>query len=60
LTVRVLDLSLVLFWTSLGISAAVVALFLWLMREDPARKEPASSAPDAPAAEDRGEVSPPL
>ena len=28
-----LDLTLVLYWTSLGISAAAVVLFLWLMRE---------------------------
>ena len=29
-----LDFTLVLFWTSLGVSAAIVALFLWLMREE--------------------------
>ncbi len=28
-----LDLTLVLYWSSLGISAAAVVLFLWLMRE---------------------------
>jgi hypothetical protein len=28
-----LDLTLVLYWASLGISAALVVLFLWLMRE---------------------------
>ena len=33
-----LDLTLVLYWSSLGISAAAVALFLWLMRENQDRK----------------------
>jgi hypothetical protein len=28
-----LDLTLVLYWSSLGISAAAVVLFLWLMRD---------------------------
>jgi hypothetical protein len=28
-----LDFTLVLYWSSLGISAAAVVLFLWLMRE---------------------------
>jgi len=28
-----LDATLALYWTSLGLSAAAVALFLWLMRE---------------------------
>jgi hypothetical protein len=28
-----LDLTLVLYWASLGISAALVVVFLWLMRE---------------------------
>jgi hypothetical protein len=28
-----LDLDLVLYWGSLGLSAVAVALFLWLMRE---------------------------
>lgn len=29
-----LDFTLVLYWGSLGISAAAVVLFLWLMREE--------------------------
>ncbi len=33
-----LDLTLVLYWSSLGISAAAVVLFLWLMRENQGRK----------------------
>lgn len=33
-----LDLTLVLYWSSLGISAAAVVLFLWLMRENRGRK----------------------
>jgi hypothetical protein len=33
-----LDLTLVLYWVSLGISAAAVVLFLWLMRNDGGRK----------------------
>jgi len=28
-----LDLALVFYWASLGISAALVVLFLWLMRD---------------------------
>jgi hypothetical protein len=28
-----LDLTLVLYWSSLGLSAAAVVLFLWLMRD---------------------------
>jgi len=28
-----IDLELVLYWGSLGLSAAAVVLFLWLMRE---------------------------
>jgi hypothetical protein len=33
LTAVPLDLTLVLFWLSLGVSAVVVCLFLWLMRD---------------------------
>ena len=34
MTASAVDLTLVLFWTSLGVSAVLVGLFLWLMRED--------------------------
>jgi hypothetical protein len=33
-----LDATLVLYWVSLGISAAAVLLFLWLMRERRSRE----------------------
>jgi hypothetical protein len=33
-----LDFTLVLYWGSLGISAAAVVLFLWLMRNRESRK----------------------
>jgi hypothetical protein len=33
-----LDSTLTLFWASLGISAAAVGLFLWLVRDDRGRK----------------------
>jgi hypothetical protein len=48
-----LDLTLVLYWTSLGLSAAAVVLFLWLMRdrtEGGRRKaEGERKPPDGPA-----------
>lgn len=34
-----LDATLVLFWLSLGLSAAAVVLFLWLMREGGGERE---------------------
>jgi membrane protein implicated in regulation of membrane protease activity len=34
-----LDLTLVLYWASLGISAALVVVFLWLMREGSRKSE---------------------
>ncbi|MEO8432716.1 MAG: hypothetical protein ABI592_14495 [Acidobacteriota bacterium] len=33
-----LDESIVYYWTSLGLSAAAVLVFLWLLREPAARK----------------------
>jgi hypothetical protein len=36
-----LDLTLVLYWSSLGLSAAAVVLFVWLMRVDRPRSEKA-------------------
>jgi hypothetical protein len=38
-----LDSTLTLFWASLGISAAAVGLFLWLVRDDRGRKPEAGS-----------------
>ena len=37
-----LDATLVLYWTSLGLSAAAVALFLWLMSRGPRDRKPPS------------------
>jgi hypothetical protein len=38
-----LDLSYTLFWLSLGISAAAVVLFLWLMRKPSKPDDPPGS-----------------
>jgi hypothetical protein len=53
LTAATADLTLVLFWTSLGVSAVIVCLFLWLMRdrretEDGGRKTTETGRPETP------------
>jgi len=56
-----LDLSYNLFWLSLGISAAAVVLFLWLMRKPVDRQARQLSAPHPdPLPEGEGKTSPPL
>ena len=46
------DLSYILFWVSLGVSAVAVVLFLWLMRTpreaSGVKREAKSEGPDTP------------
>jgi hypothetical protein len=49
-----LDSTLVLFWISLGVSAAIVGLFLWLMREEDPEADAKSQEADAAASAGAG------
>jgi hypothetical protein len=56
------DLSYILFFVSLGVSAVAVALFLWLMRQEPEggrRKEEGEGSKNAGDGEDPASRLPP-
>jgi hypothetical protein len=59
LTSAAADVTLVLFWTSLGVSAVVVLIFLWLMREDRSKSVRHEAKGEAtPSAEGREDPAP--